>query len=172
MAKHSLAKTRELARMGLLAALMFAAKMVMAPLPNIEPVSLLILVYVSVLGLKALVPIYIYVLLEILTWGFGYWSICYLYVWAVLALAAYLLRKMESPLGWALLSAAFGLLFGTLCAITYWVAEGWTFALSWWVSSIPFDILHCAGNFAMALLLFRPCKRVLARLTRQTPSLP
>lgn len=163
---------REIARMGLLAALMFAAKMAMAPLPNIEPVSLLVLVYVSALGLRALIPIYLYVLLEILTWGFGYWSVCYLYVWAVLALAAWLLRRMESPLGWAALSGAFGLLFGPLCALTYWAAEGWTFALSWWISSIPFDILHCAGNFAMALLLFRPCQRVLRRLAAAERRLP
>ena len=164
-AKAALDRTKDITRLGLLAALMFVAKMVMAPFPNIEPVSLLIIVYISVLGLKALVPIYIYVLLEITTWGLGYWSFCYLYVWAVLALAAWLLRRMESPLGWAVLSGAFGLGFGTLCALTYWVAEGWTFALSWWVSSIPFDVLHCAGNFVMALALFRPCKQILLRLT-------
>lgn len=155
---------REIAVLGLLSALLFGAKMVMAPLPNIEPVSLLILVYVSVLGLRALIPVYVYVLLEILTWGFGYWSACYLYVWAVLALAAWLLRKMDSPVGWAILSGAFGLSFGALCALSYWVAGGWAFALSWWVSGIPFDLLHGAGNFAMALVLFRPCRKVLLRL--------
>lgn len=155
---------REIAVLGLLSALLFGAKMVLAPLPNIEPVSLLILVYVSVLGLRALIPVYVYVLLEILTWGFGYWSACYLYVWAVLALAAWLLRKMDSPVGWAILSGAFGLSFGALCALSYWVAGGWAFALSWWVSGIPFDLLHGAGNFAMALVLFRPCRKVLLRL--------
>lgn len=155
---------REIAVLGLLSALLFGAKMVMAPLPNIEPVSLLILVYVSVLGLRALIPVYVYVLLEILTWGFGYWSACYLYVWAVLALAAWLLRKMDSPVGWAILSGAFGLSFGALCALSYWVAGGWAFALSWWVSGIPFDLLHGAGNFAMALVLFRPCRKILLRL--------
>ena len=164
-AKAALDRTKDITRLGLLAALLFVTKMAMAPFPNIEPVSLLIIVYVSVLGWKALIPVYIYVLLEITTWGLGYWSFCYLYVWAVLALAAWFLRKMESPLGWAILSGAFGLSFGALCALTYWAAEGWTFALSWWVSSIPFDILHCAGNFAMALVLFRPCRQVLLRLT-------
>lgn len=144
---------------------MYGAKMVLAPLPNIEPISFFVIVYVLVFGFRALIPIYIYVLLEISTWGLGYWSICYLYVWAVLALAAGCLRRMESPLGWAVLSGAFGLCFGPLCALTYWAAEGWTFALSWWVSGIPFDLLHAAGNFAMALILFRPCKRILLRLT-------
>ena len=37
-------------------------------------------------------------------------------------------------------------------------------ALSWWISGIPFDLLHGAGNFAMALALFKPCRAVLYRL--------
>lgn len=155
---------REIAVLGLLSALLYGAKMVMAPLPNIEPVSLLVIVYVAVLGRKALIPVYVYVMLEIVTWGFGYWSACYLYVWAVLALAAWLLRGMESPWGWAALSGAFGLCFGALCSLTYWAAGGWAFALSWWMSGIPFDLFHGAGNFALALALFRPCKTVLSRL--------
>ena len=159
--KRVLAETKELTRLALLSALLYGAKIAMAPLPNIEPVSLLVIVYVSVLGLKALIPVYIYVLLEISTWGLGYWSLCYLYVWAVLALAAWRLKDMDSSLGWAVLSGAFGLCFGGLCALSYWAAGGWNFALSWWVSGIPFDILHCMGNFAMALALFRPCRRIL-----------
>lgn len=158
---------REIAVMGLLSALLFGAKMAMAPLPNIEPVSLLIMVYVSVMGLRALVPVYVYVFLEIVTWGFGYWSACYLYVWAVLAVAAWFLRKMESPLGWAVLSGAFGLCFGALCALSYWLVGGWAFALSWWVSGIPFDLFHGVGNFALALALFRPCRNILRRLYRR-----
>ena len=155
---------REIAVLGLLSALLFGAKMAMAPLPNIEPVSLLVIVYTAVLGLRALVPVYVYALLEILTWGFGYWSASYLYIWTVLALAALPLRRMESTLGWAALSGAFGLCFGALCSLPYLAVGGWAYALSWWITGIPFDLLHGAGNFAMALALFKPCKTVLSRL--------
>lgn len=149
---------------GLLGAVLFVAKTALAFLPNIEPVTLLVMVYASVLGWRALCPVYVYVVLEYLIWGFGLWSACYLYVWAVLALAAILMRKMESPVGWAVLGGAYGLCFGALCALVYWVSGGWQFALSWWIQGIPFDALHCAGNFVMALALFRPCRRVLTRL--------
>ncbi len=161
-------RARDLAVMGLLTAALYAAKLAMAWMPNIEPVSLLVMVYVVVLDWKALLPIYAYVLLEIVTWGFGYWSACYLYVWLVLAVCARLLRRMESPLGWAVLSGGFGLCFGALCSLTYWAAGGWAFALSWWISGIPFDALHCTGNFVMALTLFRPCRRLLQRLSDDT----
>ncbi len=159
---------RELVLLALLGALLFVTKTALALLPNIEPVSLLILVYTAVLGWKALCPVYVYVALEYMVWGFGLWSACYLYVWPVLVLLAMLFRRMESAVGWAVLSGAFGLCFGGLCALVYLVSGGWAFALSWWVSGIPFDLLHCAGNFAMALVLFRPCKKTLLRLMRRT----
>lgn len=159
-------RARDIVLMGLLGAILMVTKMALAWLPNIEPVSLLVMVYASVLGWKALCPVYVYVALEYMIWGFGLWSACYLYVWTILALLAILLRRMESPVGWAVLGGAFGLCFGALCALVYLAAGGWQFALSWWVSGIPFDLLHCVGNFAMALFLFRPCHKVLSRLTR------
>ena len=92
----------------LLGTVMYAAKMAMAGLPNIEPVSLLVIVYTLVFGRKALLPIYIYVAVELVTWGFGLWNICYLYVWLVLFAVTTALRRMDSPLGWAVVSGAFG----------------------------------------------------------------
>lgn len=153
--------------LGLLGAIMFAAKMVMAPLPNIEPVSLLVMVYTVIFGVRALYPVYVYVLLEILVWGINLWTVNYLYVWAILAFFAWLLRRMDGALGWAILSGAFGLCFGALCAITYLFIGGWQFALTWWISGIPFDALHCGGNFFLALVLFKPCRKVLTRLSQQ-----
>ena len=146
----------EIAVLGLLGAVLFAGKIALAGLPNIEIVSLLVIVYTVVLGWRALFPVYVYVLLEYVTWGFGLWSACYLYVWPLLALTAWLLRRMEAPLGWAVVSGAFGLCFGA--------AGGWAFAVSWWVQGIPFDLIHCGGNFVLALALFRPCRELLARL--------
>lgn len=158
--------TKEIVVLGLLGALLFSSTLAMAGLANIEPASLLIMVYVVVLGKKALFPIYIFVGLECMIWGFNLWSVSYLYVWLILAAAAYALRRMESTIGWAVLSGAFGCSFGALCALAYLPVEGWSFALSWWVSGIPFDLLHCAGNFVMALVLFQPCKKVLSRLVQ------
>lgn len=161
------ASLRELALFGVLGGLTFALKVAMAPLPNIEPVSLLVMLYAATFGKKAVYPISIYVLLEYVLYGFGLWTANYLYVWFLLAGAACALRSMESPLGWALLSGAFGLLFGALCAPVYLFTGGPAFALSWWISGIPFDLLHCAGNFALALVLFRPLRRVMAILSHR-----
>ena len=154
----------EVALFGVLGAMTFALQVVMSPLPNIEPVSLLTLVFMAVFGWKGLYPVYVYVVMDIPYFGLGTWNINYLYVWAILAVAAFLLRKMESPLGWALLSAGFGLAFGLLCAPVSLFMGGWAYAVSWWISGIPFDLMHCAGNFVMALLLFKPLRLLLGKL--------
>jgi len=68
---------------------------------------------------------------------------------------------MTSPLGWAVLAGGFGLLFGVLCTPVYVLTGGPAFALSWWLSGIPFDLAHCGGNFVLALVLFRPLRAVM-----------
>ena len=155
---------RELTLFGVLGALTFAAKYVMSALPNIEPVSLMVMLFAVVFGRKCLYPIYLYVMLEFLFYGLNLWSINYLYIWLVLALGAYLLRKMEHPLGWAILSGTFGLLFGALCGIVDVFIGGFGYAVAKWVSGIPFDISHCIGNFVIALLLFKPMRQLMQKL--------
>ena len=152
---------------GILGALTFAAKVAMAALPNIEPVSLFVMLFAAVFGWKALYPVYLYVTMEILFYGIQVWNIYYLYVWLVLLVAAVLLRKMESPIFWAILSAFFGLMFGALCAIADVFIGGPGYAISKWTMGVYFDLLHCGGNFAMTLVLFKPLRKLTERLYKQ-----
>ncbi len=136
----------------------------MGPLPNIEPVSLLMILFGVVFGWKALYPVYVFVAMEILYYGFSIWNVYYLYIWTVLVVAAILLRRMESPLSWALLSAVYGLMFGALCGIVDIFIGGLAYAAAKWASGIPFDLLHCGGNFVIALVLFKPLRALLTKL--------
>lgn len=156
--------TKELVLFGLLGSMTFGAKVAMMGLPNIEPVSLMVMLFAVTFGRRAVYPIYTYVLLEFVLYGINLWSVNYLYLWLILAAAAWSLRDMASPLGWAVVSGIFGLLFGALCAPVYLLTGGPLFALNWWLSGIPYDLIHCAGNFALALVLFVPMRRLMQRL--------
>ena len=149
---------------GILGALTFALQVVMAPLPNIEPVSLLTMLFAVTFGWKCLYPVYVFVVMEVLFHGLGLWNINYLYIWTVLALASIVFRKMESSLGWAILSGAFGLAFGALCGIVDVFIGGFSYAVAKWISGIPFDLLHCGGNFAITIVLWKPLRTLLDRL--------
>jgi len=145
----------------LLGALLLVVQVALAFLPNIELVSLLIIVYTTVFGMKALIPTAVFILGEFLVYGFGLWSINYIYVWPLLVVIAFVFRKNRSPLIWALISGFFGLSFGALCAIVQAFVGGLAFGVSYWISGIPFDLMHCAGNFVTALLLFKPLNKAL-----------
>ena len=154
----------EIALFGVLGGLMFALKVAMSGLPNIEPVSLLVMVYAVVFGKKCFYSIYVYVVFEIFLFGLGIWNIYYLYIWAILAFIAIAFRKAENPVIWAVISGAFGLLFGAFCMPVDIFIGGFGYAAARWVSGIPFDLLHCAGNFVIALVLFVPIRKLLSQL--------
>jgi energy-coupling factor transport system substrate-specific component len=155
---------REILICGLLGALLIAAQVALAFLPNIELVSLLVIVYTLVLGKKVFFPIYVFALVEGLIYGFGIWWISYLYIWSILAIVVLMLRKYERPLFWVIVSGLFGLMFGALCAVPYLFTGGLGAAAAYWVSGIMFDLLHCGGNIVAAALLFKPCYGVMKKL--------
>lgn len=154
--------SRRVVLCALLAAVMAVLQMAMAPLPNIEPVSLLVLVYALAFGRDVFYIVYTFALLEGLVFGFHLWWVSYLYVWPLWAAAVLLLsRGGERPaLFWAVASGAFGLSFGALCALPYLAGGPWA-ALSYWMAGIPFDLLHCGGNFLLVLALEKPLYRLL-----------
>lgn len=159
---------RRLALLGILTAVLLGGQVALAALPNVEIVSLLVILYSILLGRQVFLIIYVFVLLEGCLYGFGLWWVSYLYVWALLAIIALALRRTEaSALFWAILSGFFGLAFGALCALPYLVTGGIAAAISYWLAGLGFDLIHCVGNFLVCLLLFRPLYRLLSRLLRR-----
>ena len=155
---------RQIALFGVLAALTFGAKVAMSGLPNIEPVSLMVMLFAVVFGWKGLYPVYLYVLMEVLLYGINLWNINYLYVWTILFLLAMLMRRLKNPVWWALLSGSFGMAFGLLCSPVYMAIGGFDYGIRWWLAGLPFDVPHAIGNFVIALLLFSPLRLLLTRL--------
>ncbi|RKI68779.1 hypothetical protein D7V91_06900 [bacterium 1xD42-67] len=157
--------SRRVVLCALLASLMLVLQTAMAPLPNIEPVSLLILVCARAFGRQVFWIVYTFVFLEGLVFGFHLWWITYLYIWALWALTVLLLArgKGQPVLVWAAASGAFGLSFGALDALPYLAGGPWA-ALSRWITGIPFDLIHCVGNFALALALEEPLYQTLSQL--------
>ena len=150
--------------MGLLAAILLIGQVGMAFLPNIEPVSTLIILYTLTHKKYTFYIIYVFVLLEGILYGFGIWWVSYLYIWSILALIVLALQKLDNAVLWAVVSGAFGLLFGALCAIPYLISGGIGAAFAYWSAGIPYDILHCGGNFALTLILYKPLTRLIRKL--------
>lgn len=158
---------KELVSMGFLSAILLIGQVGMSYLPNIEIVSLLIYIYTQVYRKKVFFIIYVFVFLEGCIYGFGLWWFGYLYIWSVLALIVLRSgRQQTSVIMTAVILGAYGLSFGMLYALPYFIAGGWAAGFSYWVSGIPFDLLHCAGNVAVSLIYYRPLRTLLGKLKR------
>ena len=48
-----------------------------------------------------------------------------------------------------------------MCSIPYLLIGGIHTAVAWWVSGIPFDMIHGVSNFVLMLVLYKPLRRVL-----------
>ncbi len=155
---------RDLALMGVMTTLLIVSVHALAPLPNVEPVTLLVILFTLFWGKRVGYILAAYLLLEGCLYGFGLWWIMYAYVWPLLALLTHLMRRQKSLWFWSLFSGAFGLFFGALCSVPYFFIGGPSMAFTWWVAGIPYDLVHCVSNAAFCLVLFLPLNRVLSRL--------
>ena len=81
------------------------------------------------------------------------------------AVPAYFMRPVRQRLPWAILSGAFGLLFGLLCIPVYAAVGGWHMVFSTWISGIPYDLVHGVSNFLIALVAFVPLRDLLEKLS-------
>ena len=156
----------------MLGALMFCSKIIMEALPNIHLLGMFTITFTVVFRKKALIPIYIYVLLNGLFTGFSAWWVPYLYIWTLLwALTMLLPRRMPTPVAavvYPLLCGLHGFAYGTLYAPAQALMVGMNLqqTLAWIVSGLPFDLIHGLGNLAAGLLVL-PLSRLLQRLVRR-----
>lgn len=156
---------KNIALLGVMIAILEVAKNVLAFLPNVELVSLLIILYTLYLGKRVFFVVPAFVLIEGCIYGFGLWWIMYLYTWPLLAVLTMLFKKQDSVWFWSILSGMFGLFYGALSSIPYLFLGGFQTAFSWWIAGIPFDIIHCVANFVLCLILFQPLQNVMRRMT-------
>lgn len=159
-------RLRLVALSGILGAVLLVSQIALAPLPNVEVVSLLVVLFTLVLGRYIGYSLAVFVLLEGVYYGFGMWWISYLYIWGILAVVTYMFRKMESNFGWALLCGFYGLIFGTLTSIPYFITGGIGGGIAYIISGIPFDLIHAVSNFLLALLLLPVLRKLLQKLTK------
>ncbi len=163
----------DLAVFSMFAALMFCSKQLMEFLPNIHLLGMFTMVLTVAYRKYALIPIYLYVILQGLYAGFSLWWMPYLYIWTVLwGITMLLPKKMPAKAAavvYPVVCALHGLLYGVLYAPAQALLFGLDFEqmLAWIGAGASFDIMHCVGN-AVAGLLILPLSKLLIKLRSKT----
>lgn len=162
--------TRSLILYSFLGALIFASQFALSFIPNVELVSFLVIIYSLIYGKKAQVPILVFNMLMGLFYGFNpYWIIGYFILWPLLSILTILFKKLllENYLALAIFSGVFGLSFGALYSLQYIIIVSPAYAFSYWVSGIPFDVIHMIGNYFIMLFLGKPIYNLLIKLNKE-----
>lgn len=159
-------RAKDLVLVSLLSATITAAKFALAFIPNVEIVTLLFIVFTLTFGFKRTVLVAIvFSTTEIFIWGVHTWLLGYYIIWPLLILLAHILGKAtESEYAFSALSMAFGLLFGFMFALLESLFYGPAYGFAYWIRGIPFDLIHGASNFVVALMLLKPVLALLRRL--------
>jgi len=150
----------------ILASILVISKEILAFLPNIELVSFLLIIYTLTLGLKiSAFSALLFAFLQMLLYGIGLWTPMYFIVWPLLAGMTQLLRKyLTTEFRLALFSGAFGLVFGFLFSLPYFIVDSQA-GIAYFLKGIPFDLIHGIGNYLVMLVLYQPVIRIFKNLT-------
>ena len=150
-------KAKDIVLVALLAAILKSAQVILNFLPNVEIVSVLILIFAIRLGAKKTVYITVlYSTLNILMWGLSISTLVYFFVWSGYAIVCSICKKiLYKDINVAIFVGFFGLIFGALFAIMY-LPMGFSAAISYWINGLIFDLVHCVSNFVIGLWIFNP----------------
>ena len=163
---------KELVVFAMLGSIMFASDLLMEILPNIHLLGMLIMAFTVTYRVKALIPIYIYVMLQGVYAGFSLWWIPYLYVWTILWALTMLIPKktpkVVASIVYPAICALHGFAFGILYAPGQALMFGLDFkqTLAWVAAGFPFDIIHGVSNIFTGLLVL-PFSLLLTKLSRK-----
>lgn len=160
---------RDIVLIGIWAALTFAVKLVLAPVANVELVSLLLCVFTAVMGLgRGITAALVFTTITVFEsayYGVGDWILLYYINWPLLTVLTWIfLRNAKAEIRAAVLLGLFGLLFDIPATGIKIVLFGPVYALTYLISGIPFDLIHGAVNFITALFLYQPLTRQLKKL--------
>ena len=154
----------------MLGTLMYCSKVIMSVLPNIHLLGMLTMTYTVVYRAKALIPIYIYVMLDGLFSGFNFWWLPYVYIWTILwAITMLLPKKMPLKIAaivYPIICALHGFAFGTLYAPAQALMFGLNLeqTIAWIIAGIPFDVIHGVSNIFTGMLVI-PFSELMKKLS-------
>ena len=167
--------TKDIVLTALAAALLSAGKQALVAIPNVEVVTLLIMLYAACFKPAiAFIATEVFIFIEIFIWGFNTWVFAYLIHWNLLALFTFFLARIFKVknrfvyFGYAILmTVAFGALTTFIDAIVASYKSGHNFGVLFaaiYVRGIYFYIVHVVGNAAINIVLFAPMRMLLDKL--------
>lgn len=164
--------TAYVVRVAFMAAMLTAFKFAISFIPNVEPVTLMIIVYGSAMGIAYALPsTLIFCAVEIAIYGVGSWVLLYFVHWPLLAIAASLLLRGRRLWLAVIIGGVGSVLFGVLsacfdtliCMPSLSPAHIGDYFVAYYLRGLYFDIVHVISSVIAVLVLYIPLVAVTGR---------
>jgi hypothetical protein len=161
-------KTLNIAYIALFSAMLSGGKYILSFIPNIEIVSLLILVIATLFNYKICLPVtLIFCTLETIIYGFSTWVFTYFIYWNLFGIFASVLfyNKNVISIYAAIYVMICTIIFGVLSTVVDVIFAGFggvpfktmlKLYSIYYVRGIGFFVTHIISNFIIVLFLYRP----------------
>lgn len=145
-------KTYEIALIAVLSAVCIVSRWTLTFLPNIKPVTSIIIIMSVKYGWRFGTKLAIVTtIISNMILGMGTWTIFQIFAWTIIALVSGLLHNTKlskNMLFMMLWAAAMGYVFGFFVSWEKLMYGGFEVFLVYYLSGLFFDTLHAVGNFA------------------------
>lgn len=151
--------------LALLAALGIVGRAFFVFLPNVQPVTSLIIISGLILGpMSAILLAILTTFLSNIILGMGIWTVWQIISWGLIAVISGLIGKMFSKIPFYMIiifAVVCGYFYGFIISLTTYQVSGkfWPYYLI----GLPFDTNHAIGNAVFITLLYPPIKFLFKR---------
>ncbi|ATO51811.1 ECF transporter S component [Brevibacillus laterosporus] len=158
MQKAPLSSVKGITLLAILAALSVAGRIALSFIPNVQPVTTIVILMTILMGLRyGLLLAIIVMILSNMVLGIGIWTLPQIIAYcAIVVVTSIFMRPLFSKLSlfvMALYAGFTGLLYGFIISLCQIPLYGSTYFLAYYLAGIPFDTLHAIGNFVFYFVL-------------------
>jgi len=151
--------------LGLCAIFGIAGRILLSPIPNVQPVTVIVLLAGIRMGAKESVFIAtIIALCSNLVLGHGIWTLYQAVAWSLIGiLGAIYSSKIDTLSKLIYFSAFSGLFFNWFVSISILHGVSFELLLPYIISGLPFDLLHIVGNVTFVIWFSTPLSEIMSK---------
>lgn len=161
-------------QLALLSTLCFVGRLLFASLPNIQPLTALLLIFTITLGLAdSLMIMVLTMILSNLILGMGPWTVLQVVSYTIILIIMYLCHRFTQHwlkhfnhfqfILYTAISGISGLLYGFIISILWTALYQINHFWAYYLRGVSFDVAHAVGNIVFFILLYGPIIAVLKR---------
>lgn len=165
--------TERIVQLAALSAVCFVGRIVFSGIPNVQPVTALLIIFTQQLGLRdSTIIMILTMLLSNMTLGLGPWTLLQIVSYFIVLLVTYYLIKMvtfASPqvqfVFNSIVCGFAGILFGFIISLLWTLLFQVNHFWAYYLRGVSFDLAHALGNIVFYLLLYPTMTSILRRFS-------